>query len=258
MASKKTGSAIVKWDEQLAKEAEVAAAQEANTGGGRFISIRGGVLTVAGAPVPGNAMAVVIADSVFENAAYEGDFDADNVKSPVCFAFGRDEKTMTPHELSQDKKNEDCASCLLNRFGSAEKGRGKACKNIRRLGLLSAGTLNNGKFKLYEPDYWDKAEPMYFKLPVTSVQGYAAYVKQVAAALQRPPHGIVSKLSLQPDPKSQFKVVIEPLIKLPDNLMPAIMAKRESIKKDIEFPYQPAAEDEAPRGRAKGKKSKRY
>lgn len=260
MAAGKKTTAIVKWDEELAKQAEAAAASEANTGGGRFVSIRGGVLSFNGAPVPGNAIAVVIADHIFENVLYEGDFDPDNITAPACFAFGRDEKDMKPHDDVENPKSDDgCKSCPLNVFGSADKGRGKACRNTRRLGLLNAGTIGaNGKFKLIEDDeYWQKSEAAYLKLPVTSVKGFAAYVKQIAAALKRPPHGVVTKLSVQPDPKSQFKVVFEPMMKLPDSVMSAIMTKREQVQNEIAFPYQPA-DEAAKKPVKKSAKNKRY
>ena len=42
MATKKTQTtALVKWDEELAKQAEIAAGMEANTGGGQFFSTKG-------------------------------------------------------------------------------------------------------------------------------------------------------------------------------------------------------------------------
>lgn len=259
MASKKqSGSAIMKWDEELAKAAEAAAATEASTGGGKFISVKGGVLAYNGAPVPGNKLPVIILDSIFENVYYSKEFDADEPAGPDCFAFGREEKGMTPHQVVIDAgtaQEGPCASCPMNVFGSADKGKGKACRNTRRLGLISAGQFAaNGKFTaINDPEYYAKADVAFFKLPVTSVKGYAAYVKQVAAALKRPPFGIITRLAVEPDPKTQFKVVMEPMQKVPDNLMEAIMARRKEVEASIDFPYQ-LNFDEKPKA-AKGKGS---
>lgn len=255
MATKKTQTtALVKWDEELAKQAEVAAGMEANTGGGQFFSTKGGVLSWQDAPLPGNQMAVVILDSVLENVFYEGRYDPDVPQGPTCFAFGREEKTMAPHQLVIDAGNEQCgasglcAGCPMNEFGTAEVGKGKACRNTRRLGMIPAGTFNAaGKFELNEDeDHYETTAVGFMKLPVTSVKGYASFVKQVAGALRRPPFGIVTKVKVVPDPKSQFKVVFEPIMNLPDELMGAIMKRHEEVKSTIDFPYQPAEEETAP------------
>lgn len=261
MAKQQT-KALARWDAELAKEAEVAAAMEANTGGGQFISTRGGKLSVDDAPVPGNRMAVHIVDHVFENVFYEGDFDPDSPSSPTCYAFGRDEKEMAPHPKVVEAGtavSERCAGCPNNEFGSADKGRGKACKNTRRLALLPAGTYDErGKLKLIaDPEAHLSANIRFMKLPVTSVKGFAGFVKSVAGTLKLPPHGIVTKVSVEPDAKTQHKVVFEPVSKLADSVGAAIMKRREEAKATIEFPYQQHDEGERPKGKGKPKQ-RRY
>lgn len=258
MATKKQPStAIVRWDEELAKQATVAAGMEANTGGGQFFSSRGGILAWQEAPLPNNQMAVVILDSILENTFYEGRYDPETPQGPTCFAFGRDEKTLAPHTVVIESGNEQCgasglcAGCPMNEFGTAEVGRGKACKNTRRLGMIPAGTFGkDGKFELNEDvEHYATTAVGFMKLPVTSVAGYASFVKQIAGALHRPPFGIVTKVKVIPDPKSQFKVVFEPIMSLPDELMGAIMKRHEEVKATIDFPYQPREEEAAPPAR---------
>lgn len=251
-ASKST--ALVKWDEELAKQAEVAAGMEANTGGGQFFSTKSGILSWQDAPLPGNQMAVVILDSVLENVFYEGKYDPDTPQGPVCFAFGREEKTMQPHTIVIESGNSQagasglCEGCEMNEWGSAETGRGKACRNTRRLAMIPAGTFNQaGKLELIEDEeHYESTAIGFMKLPVTSVKGYASFVKQVAGALRRPPFGIVTKVKIVPDPKTQFKVVFEPIMNLPDELMSAIMKRHEEAQATIDFPYQPNDEEQAP------------
>lgn len=249
-APKTTG--LVKWDEELAKQAEVAARMEANNGGGQFFSTKGGILSWQDAPLPNNQMAVVILDFVLENVYYEGRYDPDVPQSPVCFAFGRDEKTIAPHKIVVEAGNQQCgaaglcAGCKMNEFGTAEVGKGKACRNTRRLGMIPAGTFNAaGKFELIEDEeHFASTAVGFMKLPVTSVKGYASFVKQVAGALRRPPFGIVTRVRVMPDPKSQFKVVFEPVMNLPDELMGIIMQRHEEVKSTIDFPYQPNDEEQ--------------
>lgn len=266
--TKKTSGALIKWDEELAKQAEIVASMEANTGGGQFFSTKGGILSWQDAPLPGNQMAVIILDSIFENVYYEGRYDPDTPQSPTCFAFGRDEKTMRPHQIVIDAGNQQhdqCAGCPMNEFGSAETGRGKACRNTRRLAMIPAGTFNAaGKFELFEEEeHFASTAIGFMKLPVTSVKGYSSFVKQVAGALRRPPFGIVTKVKIVPDPKSQFKVVFEPIMIIPDELMGIIMQRHEEAKSIIDFPYQPNDEENAPakrgsRAAAKPARGRKY
>ena len=246
----KAGTAVTNWDEELARDAEVAAAAEANTGGGQFFSIRGGVLSFADAPIPGNKIGVIIAGGIFENVFYEGDYDADNPTPPTCFAMAKDEEDLAPHKTVVERdqgQNETCAGCPMNAWGTADKGRGKACRNTRRLALLPAGAIDQqGRFKAYdEEEHFAKAAMGMIKLPVTSVKGYASFVKQVAGALKRPPYGIFTMMSVVPDAKTQFKVVLEPIAKVPNDLMPTIMKRRDEAALLLDQPYN-LDMDEAP------------
>lgn len=249
-------TAIVKWDEELARAAKVAAAVEESTATGNFFSLKGGILAFNDAPVPNNEMAVIILDSVLENVYYEGKYDPDNVQGPLCFAFGREEKAMTPHKIvfeAGNNQSDKCHGCEHNEWGSAEVGRGKACRNTRRLALIPAGTFENGRFKPFNDENQIETAPIaYMKLPVTSVKGYASHVKQLANALSRPPHAVYTKVSVRPDPQTQFKVVFEPLSTIPNELLGVVFKRNDEAQKAIEFPYTPFEEAPAPQrgGRA--------
>lgn len=270
MATKKPTTAVVKWADELAKQAVVAAAVEESTSTGAFFSLKSGILSFGGNPVPNNEMAVVVVDSVLENVFYGSEYDPDNIESPICFAFGRDEKTIEPHKIVVEAGNSEagasgqCAGCPNNEWGSADRGRGKACANKRRVAMIPAGTIEGGKFKAFtKPEQFETSAIAFMKLPVTSVKGYATYVKQIAAGLKRPPHGIFTKVSVRPDPQSQFKVVFEPLAEVPDELMGAVMARHKEAVATIETPYSVPSDEpkaapagrgaKAPKDAAKGK-----
>jgi hypothetical protein len=244
-------TAITNWDEELERQAEVAAGMEANSGGGQFFSMKAGVLSFNDMALPGNQMAVVIVDSVLENVFYEGKYDSENPTPPTCFAFGRDDLTIAPHETVTAKgqdQHTNCQGCPMNAWGTADQGRGKACRNTRRLGLLPAGTLDpqTGRFEAFSDVEQFATGPIGFmKLPVTSVKGYATFVKQVAGALKRPPHGIFTRIRVIPDTKTQFKVIFEPLGPIPGALMGAVMGRNEETKAVIEFPYSLEQEEKA-------------
>lgn len=262
MAKAKAGKSLVRWDEQLAKDAEVASAMEANAGGGQFFSTKGGVLTWQDAPMPNNQMAVIIVDHIFETVYYAEEYDASNPQAPDAFAFARREEdlewhkdSIAPYAGTPVKGSDICE------WGSADKGRGKAAKETRRLAMIPAGQFNAaGKFELINDEEHYATTPVgYMRLPITSVKGFAGFVKQVAGALRRPPHGIITKVKLVPDPKNQFLVLFEPIVNVPDALMGAVMKRREEVMPIIDFPYQPREEGEktTKKGPAK-KKARKY
>ena len=253
MAAKKPSAskAIVAWDEELAKMADVASAMEANSGGGQFFGLRGGQLTWQDAPMKDNQMAVIILDSILENVYYEGAYNPDVPQSPTCFAFGRDEREMKPHIIVTDAgqhQNPECYGCEHNEFGSANIGRGKACRNTRRLAMIPAGQFNNsGKFEMVEDDeHYESSTVGFMKLPVTSVKGYASFVKQISGTLRRPPFGVITKVKVVPDPKSQFRVLFEPITTVPDELLEIIVKRHKEVAPTIDFPYQLTEDEPAP------------
>jgi hypothetical protein len=257
-AKKAPGKEVALWEAELAKQAEIASAQEESSATGQFFGLRGGILTWADAPIPGNQMAVIILDGILETVYYEGDYDPDSPQSPIAFAFGRDEKELRWHESSHpDFAGNLCHESEVCQWGSADKGKGKAARETRRLALIPAGNISkNGEFELFDnEEHFASASIGYMKLPVTSVKGYASFVKQIAGTMRRPPHGVVTLVSVVPDPKTQFKVVFEALEQVPNDIMGTIMERHQEAKTAIDFPY-PAWEEveEAPkRGAAKGK-----
>lgn len=238
--------ALVNYDEELAKQAAAAADQEKNVGGGSFFSTRAGVLSVDGQSMPGNEMAVLIVDGILENVFYAGKFDPEEMESPTCFAFGRDEADMAPHLNVQQNgtaQSATCKGCEKNEFGSSDTGKGKACGNRRRLALLPAGAFDkrSGEFTpILDPAHYTGTDMRYLKVPPTSIGAYAAYVKNLSAALKRPPHGVFTRISLAPHPKKQFEVKFEALMPAPSEVLGAIMERHKQEMDLIEFPYQVA------------------
>jgi hypothetical protein len=259
MAAKKKETSIAVWEKQMAEQAIVAAKMVEGSGGGTFFKLAGGVLTFDGAPLLDNRMAVVILDSVLENVHYEGDYDPDNVTSPNCYAFGREDGTLVPHEKVENPVNATCDGCPNNEWGSADRGKGKACRNTVRLALIPAGKLDkDGEFTPYA----DKAEfegtsIAYMKLPVTSVAGFAVMVKQIAGVFKRPPHCIFTKIEVVPSEKNQFAVTFEALDPIPNNLLGVVMERNKEAQDSIIFPYPSMGEEQESKPAAKKRGSRK-
>lgn len=242
-AAKGKSTAITKWDARLAEIAASATKTEASVGSGNFITTKSGVMTYQQAEIPGNSLECVIVDHILENAYYEGEFDPDNPTAPVCFAFGREEEGMKPHPASHDPQHETCEGCPQNEFGTADRGKGKACKNTRRLALIPVSDLENVK----------GSEVAYTKPPVTSVKGWAGYVRQCESTFKKPPLAFVTEIKLVPDPKNQFKMTFTMKDELEGEVIGELLDKREQVMKEIEFPYSYTPPVEKPVRQARGK-----
>lgn len=245
VATRKSGTGLANWQDRLAGMAKQAVEQEASVATGQFIGTKAGQLTWNGNPVQGNKLEVVVVDSILENAYYVGKFDSDNPQPPVCFSFGRNEKEMKPHPDSVEPQHETCAGCPMNEFKSADTGKGKACKNIRRLGLIAAKPLT--------PEALEKGEVAFLKTPVTSVKAWASYVRGLEALSHLPPLAVVTEIGAIPDAKTQFKLTFNAGTTIPDKLMPIVMDRYDEISKSIDFPYAPPSAE--PEQLARGAKS---
>ena len=253
--AKETGNAIVRWDEQLAAEATAAAAAEV-TSGGAFFSTQAGQLSWQGMPLPDNQMAVIVVDAVFENIYYEGAFDSSAITPPTCFALSYAEGDLVPHETvfaANQQQHPTCKGCQWNEYGSANQGKGKACGNKRRIAMIPAGTLIKDRFEPFDAQELADAAMGYLKPPVTSVKNWAGYVKQTAGVLMRPPHGVITRVRCIPGGKNQYEIKFDALEKVSNELLPAVMKRREEAQAEIMFPYNLEVREQAPARGGRGK-----
>lgn len=251
------GTEVGDWRGELSKSAKAAVASEdtAASGGGRFFSLKAGQLSFDDAVLPGNQMACIILDSIFETTYYEGDYDADNPQPPTAFAFGRDQAELRWNEEHSDPAfaGKLCSESEVCEWGSAEVGKGKAAKEMRRLAIIPAGTYKPlGKGGGYDLELFDEPKPFreadlaYMKLPVMSVKGFATYLKQVAEQFDRPLWGVITRVYLEPDPKSQFRAKFELLEVIEDeDILPVLFQRHKEAEKEIDFPYLPRTDDDA-------------
>lgn len=246
MATKKAPSkSVAKWDEELARRAKISAKMEENSLGlSNTISLKSGQLSYKGNFYKDNKLNAVILDSVLANLYYGTEYDPDNPAAPVCYAFGREESDLVPHEKAPDKQSKACIGCEWNEFGTADKGRGKACKNSRRLVLIMEDSLETGVAD---------AQPIIMHLPVTSVRNYAGYVDQLAKNKNRPPATVVTEISVVPDAKSQFMVRFKHVDDISADHFQAIFDKADGTESLLFAPYTQIEKEEKP---ARGSKAK--
>lgn len=216
---KAPGTAVVSWQEELAKMAVATA--EAERPSGNWVSFKGGRLSIGGNPMKDDKVKAVVIESMFENQWYKERYDADNPQSPSCYAIDTIEDNLKPHADSEEPQAATCAECPKNVWGSDPGGgRGKACKNVRRLAMLSANDLGA----------ISKAEVAMAKLPVTSVGNWSTYANQVASVLKLPPLAVITEMAVTPSSKTIFQVNFELVDKITDGaVIQQLLAKRKDV-----------------------------
>lgn len=128
----------------------------------------------------------VVVDFISANYYFEGAFDPNEIEPPLCIALSPDPSTMAPDPKSPERQSDTCAGCQQNQFGSAARGRGKACQNTRLLYLLST-------------DANADTAGLILKVSPTALRGFDAYVSSIARTFQCPPIGVITEIGLNPD-----------------------------------------------------------
>lgn len=219
------------WEAQMKEDAAKGRKRVEVIGVSQRIKTRGGVLQYMDTPVPGNKLKCVILVDVFENAKYDGEYDPENPQSPTCYAFGEDASEMSPHEKVKEPCNDTCNGCPMNKFGSADKGRGKACKNQVRMFLIHADALK-------KPDSIIDSPHVMLNVPPTSLAGWAKHIKDIENLGNKPIYAVVTEVGTQLSESGGFKLTFNIDRTITDKkVLGAIFAKRKAVAGDLEQPY---------------------
>ncbi len=160
--------------------------------------------------------------NTFWRESYSG-----NNAQPDCASY--DGKTGVRTETGEVV---DCESCPYNQYGSAENGRGKACKNSHRLYILREGEMI----------------PVILSLPPSSLKELKNYIAKKIVLKGRRAFECLTKITLKKDvnadgiaySKAVFSKEGELSREIVDSLMPTIewikeMALSESMARPIDI-----------------------
>jgi len=219
----------VTWQEQM--KADAKSMLEAERPSLATMSFKSGVMAVGENPVPGNEITCVIIAAVAENCWYKERYNPDVKSIPACYAIGEGKaENLVPHDAAKEKQSPDCKSCEKFEWGSDPNGgRGKACKERRRLALIPAdGT----------------SEMIVASIPPTSLKGWGNFVLEVAATTGRPVYGVIANIKVVPDPKNQFAVKFSIVEPLSEAGLEAAMGKRQMALEHLTQPYPELDEED--------------
>lgn len=206
--AKKTGTSLVSMkdlEKEMAVSVQTDISQE-RSGGIPIIRTRGKKFRINDEEIKGGRLESIILGTSFVNAYYDVDYDPDDPSNPVCTAVGtvlqEKEGKMAPPENVAKRQAETCAACPHDKMGSADKGKGKACRNLRRVILIAAGD--------------ERPEPQLLQLliPPTGIVAFRNYVNKYLTVTNRQLYGFVTTFTLDPDqdwpvPTPEFTKLID-------------------------------------------------
>lgn len=139
--------------------------------------------------ITGEPQEFVILDFVTMHALYDGVYDPGNVQPPICFAIGDNPDNLIASDKSPEKQSDTCASCPQNRYETAVRGKGKACKNMRVLAVMPVDATDD------DPVWTIRVSP-------TGLKAYDGYVRNLAQRNNLAPIQVVTKIGF--DPNEEF------------------------------------------------------
>jgi hypothetical protein len=204
MAAKKNEVAVrsgrtdlANLDAQLAQEAANEIAKAIARPSGRKITVKNKQFILPDGTNLGEVIDVIVVDFITANRYYPDQFSPNDLKPPVCFAFGKEIATMAPMEESPEKQSDDgCTRCPMNQWESDPKGgKGKACKNTRDLAVILAS------------DAGDPDAPMFtVSVSPTGIKSFDAMVAYIARTLSGPP--VKAIISIACNPNTEYASMI--------------------------------------------------
>lgn len=219
--AEKPANAVMSIQEQIAQQ--IARQNETAQGlrsSGSYIGFKNAQLKVDGIAIPANQLDVRVLAALSERAWYSKDFDADVVQVPDCYALD----STTPHIESANPQADHCGDCPHNKWGSAPRGKGKACREAARVIVIPAN-VPLASAQMYTA-----------KVPVTSLSTVTSFTSRCGQA-NKLMGEFVTKLSVVEDKKSFFKVHLTPVEVTPDMDMVALLKAQDAAYQLAMTPY---------------------
>jgi hypothetical protein len=255
-AGKTKPTSLVRWDEKFAKYATEAKKQVANvgTGSGVSVSFGHGTIGIGGVVDKSGKLECIIVGSCALNRFYKKKYSADDKQPPDCYALAviSDDPDMAPHAQATDKQSEKCADCEKNEFGSADTGRGKACNNTIRLGLILAKDATDAESAT-------AAELATASVSPTNRKYFSEYVDALETDEGRPPWAVVTEIQSHHDDKTQIRLEFRMVSLIDeDDVLNALEKRFLKIQDVLQKPFSAPIDRGTKSGAKKAGGSKRF
>jgi len=103
------------------------------------ISNRGKQFTLPDGTQMGPTLEVVVLGYINANAMFSSTYDPNAPEAPICFAYAEPGDELKPSTKVEKPEAPVCSDCPNDEFGSAQTGKGKACKNEYQVAVIVPG-----------------------------------------------------------------------------------------------------------------------
>ena len=184
MTAKKTESKdVMSIQEQLKKDLATLK-DRVEPPSGFTISTKGKTFTLPDGTSDPGPMNCIILDWCTANIYFEGIYNPKDVKPPVCWALSKEVEGMKPSKDAPKRQHDNCKKCPQNEWASdPQGGRGKACKNTRRLVIA-------------RPDADETTQPWIISVSPTGLKHFDKYVNTLAD-LETHPIELITEISFE-------------------------------------------------------------
>lgn len=135
---------------------------------GYLIGTKGKVFTLPDGSASDGPLVCVVLDWCTANTYFEGIYNPKDIQPPACFALSKEPAKAEPSKHSPKIQAENCTDCPKNAWGSdPQGGKGKACKNTRRLLVAPA-------------DATDKTQPWVLSVSPTGLKHFDKFINTLA------------------------------------------------------------------------------
>jgi hypothetical protein len=210
-----------------------------------YISTKGRRFRVGDEKMP-DSFDVVVGLAAFEKTWYNQAYDPALKATPACYALSLSEP-VGPHANSQSPQNKTCEGCPHNEYGSALVGKGKACKDARRLLMFARNAQGNVDF----------SQIAQLKVAATSIRAWSSYCSMVRQRYGLPYSWVVTNVSFVDDSDyPQLKFECKGPVENRDEIL-EVEARLDELKKAAVRPFKVDDEEEgegkaaAPKTRSK-------
>jgi hypothetical protein len=214
------------WERKLKDKAR--AQKSAETLGVPRITHKGSVLAIEGKKVADKVIRCIVIGLVYAKQWFEHEYEQGSKDTPGCYAFGLEsDKGLHPHVAAPLKQADACDGCAHNKFGTALKGKGKRCSDVRRLLVLLADDIaKDGEEETNKAIA--KAQQYQISIPSGSLKGFGLYLKSLDAVT---PHGsiheAITEISTEGSESGAYTVNLRFLAEVPRKAMPALLKRGE-------------------------------
>lgn len=185
MSDKET-NALVQYEEQLKREL-AGLRDNVETPSSNRISTKGKLFTMPGGRSDPGPMLAIVLDFIALNQYWSTPYNANTRVPADCQAINRVIKELSPDPaLSPKLQHANCKDCPRNQWNTGPNGKGKACKNERKLLLVA-------------PDFNEKSEPMTLIVSPTGTKHWDKYLRDLASDHGVLPVQVITQIRFDPN-----------------------------------------------------------